>query len=290
MLAIDEAAACIFVVDGQKGLTSMDSTIAEFLRKEISNTIPVLVAVNKCESEHTGSMAAANFWEFGLGEPFPVSALHGVGTAELLESMFDQIATKKSAIEGFGTKVKKLKSAKDAMNSKVPLEGEDEDDFRLRKKYGLGDLAVKVEEDYEAARAAFDEKERPEEINVAIIGRPNVGKSSFLNAVFGGMRAIVSDIAGTTRDSIDAVMERPAPPGSDELPTIYRFVDTAGIRRKGKVQFGPEFFMVNRALRAIRRADIGMFLIRTDVLLKLQTRVLFRFLYFSYNSFSNTYL
>jgi len=85
-------------------------------------------------------------------------------------------------------------------------------------------------------------------------------------------------------------MERPAPPGSDELPTIYRFVDTAGIRRKGKVQFGPEFFMVNRALRAIRRADIGMFLIRTDVLLKLQTRVLFRFLYFSYNSFSNTYL
>lgn len=71
------------------------------------------------------------------------------------------------------------------------------------------------------------------------------------------MRAIVSDMAGTTRDSIDAVMERPAPPGSDELSTIYRFVDTAGIRRKGKVQFGPEFFMVNRALRAIRRADIG---------------------------------
>ena len=71
------------------------------------------------------------------------------------------------------------------------------------------------------------------------------------------MRAIVSDMAGTTRDSIDAVMERPAPPGSDELSTIYRFVDTAGIRRKGKIQFGPEFFMVNRALRAIRRADIG---------------------------------
>lgn len=67
----------------------------------------------------------------------------------------------------------------------------------------------------------------------------------------------MSDIAGTTRDSIDAVMERPPPPGSDDQSTIYRFVDTAGIRRKGKVQFGPEFFMVNRALRAIRRADIG---------------------------------
>ena len=86
---------------------------------------------------------------------------------------------------------------------------------------------------------------------------PSKGKSSFLNAIFGGMRAIVSDIPGTTRDSIDAVMERPPPPGSDELSTIYRFVDTAGIRRKGKIQFGPEFFMVNRALRAIRRADVG---------------------------------
>lgn len=174
MLAIDEAAAVIYVVDGQKGLTAMDSTIAEFLRKDISNHIPVLVAVNKCESEATGAVAAANFWELGLGEPMPVSALHGVGTAELLENMFDAIAERKSAVEGFGTKVKNLKIAKEAMNSKVPLPGEDKEDFRLRKKYGLGDLAKKVEEDYDAALAAFDEESRPEEINIAIIGRPNV--------------------------------------------------------------------------------------------------------------------
>lgn len=274
MLAIDEAAAVLFVVDGQKGLTAMDSMIGEFLRKEVTKHIPVMVAVNKCESEQTGGMAAAGFWELGLGEPIPVSALHGVGVAELLEGMFDGIATKKSAIEGFGTKVKNLKVAKDAMNSKVPLPGEDEEDFRLRKKYGLGDLAVKVEEQYDAAMAAFDDEDRPEEINVAIIGRPNVGKSSFLNAVFGGMRAIVSDIAGTTRDSIDAVMERPAPPGSGELSTIYRFVDTAGIRRKGKVQFGPEFFMVNRALRAIRRADIVLLMLDATAGVTEQDRVL----------------
>jgi GTPase len=260
MLAIEEAAAVLFVVDGQKGSTPMDMTIAEFLRKEISNHIPVLVAVNKCESELTGTMATADFWGLGLGEPVAVSALHGSGTAELLEMMFNAIAEKKSAIEGFGTKVKNLKAAKAAMNSKVPLPGEDAEDFRLRKKYGIGDLAVQVEEDYEAAMGAFDNEERPEEINIAIIGRPNVGKSSFLNAIFGGMRAIVSDIAGTTRDSIDAVMERPPPPGSSEQSTIYRFVDTAGIRRKGKVEFGPEFFMVNRALRAMRRADIGTFI------------------------------
>ena len=91
---------------------------------------------------------------------------------------------------------------------------------------------------------------------VAIVGRPNVGKSSLLNSLFGDTRAIVSDMAGTTRDSIDAVMERPAETDDDKA-TIYRFVDTAGIRRKGKVEFGPEFFMVNRALRAIRRADVG---------------------------------
>lgn len=174
MLAIEEAAAVILVVDGQRGLTTLDSSIAEFLRKEISNHIPVLVAVNKCESEATGALAAANFWELGLGEPVPVSALHGVGTAELLENMFEFIAESKSAIEGFGTKVKNLKIAMVAMNSKVPLEGEDEEDFRLRKKYGLGDLAKKVEEDYDAAMAAFDQEERPEEINIAIIGRPNV--------------------------------------------------------------------------------------------------------------------
>lgn len=178
MLAIDEAAAVLFIVDGQAGLTAMDLSIAEFLRKEVVNHIPVLVAVNKCESEITGAMFAANFWELGLGEPHPVSALHGVGTAELLENAFEGIAEKKSAIEGFGTKVKNLKIAKEAMNSKQPLPGEDEEDFRLRKKYGLGDLAQKVEENYEAAIAAFDDESRPEEINIAIIGRPNVVSSS----------------------------------------------------------------------------------------------------------------
>ena len=113
-----------------------------------------------------------------------------------------------------------------------------------------------------------------EEINIAIVGRPNVGKSSLLNNVFGGTRAIVSDVAGTTRDSIDAVMERPAPPGSSKPPTIYRFVDTAGIRRKGKVEFGPEFFMVNRALRAIRRADVALLVMDATAGVTEQDRVL----------------
>lgn len=255
MVAIQESAAVVMVVDGQTGLTTMDLAIAEFLRKEVVCDIPVHIAVNKCESEKTGPLSAADFWELGLGEPFPVSALHGVGTAELMEKMFDSIATEKTSIDGFGTKVKKLKEAKAVLKHKGPLPGEDESDYKMRK-YGIGDPAKRVADQYEAALAAFDNEKRPEELNIAIIGRPNVGKSSLLNCIFGEKRAIVSEIAGTTRDSIDAVMERPAPKGSDDLSTIYRFVDTAGIRRKAKVEFGPEFFMVNRALRAIRRADV----------------------------------
>lgn len=274
MVAIGEASAVIVVVDGQVGLTSMDDSIAGFLRKEISNGIPVLVAVNKCESESTGTFAAAEFWNLGLGEPFAVSALHGVGTAELLESMFEQIVIKKSAFPGFGTKVKELKAAKADWLSDEPLEGEDETDARLRKKYGVGDAAAKAAERYQKAIDSFEEEDCPEEINIAIVGRPNVGKSSLLNSIFGDERAIVSDRAGTTRDSVDATMERPSPPGSEAPSTIYKFVDTAGIRRKGKVQYGPEFFMVNRALRAIRRSDVSLLVLDATVGVTEQDRIL----------------
>lgn len=259
-IAVSEAAAVIMVVDGMAGLTNMDRSIAEYLRKEVINRIPVFLAVNKCESHTTGMLSTSEFWELGIGEPFAVSALHGVGTADLLESMFASIAERKTAIDGFGTKVAQLKEAKRIMKHKGPLPGESKEDYKLRK-YGITDANKEIIDRYEKALAAFDEEERAEEFNVAIVGRPNVGKSSLLNTILGSTRAIVSDVAGTTRDSIDAVMERPAPPNSEEHPTIYRFVDTAGIRRKGKVQFGPEYFMVNRALRAIRRADVVLLIL-----------------------------
>ena len=274
MVAMDEAAAVIMVVDGQAGLTNTDRQIAEFLRKEVMrDNIPVVLAVNKCESEKTGLLYAADFWELGLGEPFAVSALHGVGTADLMETMFAKMVAQKSVIDGFGTKVQKLQEAKSNLKHKGPLPWEDDTDYKMRK-WGIGDPAQRVLDDYEDAMKAFDQEERPEEINIAIIGRPNVGKSSLLNSIFGDTRAIVSDVAGTTRDSIDAVMERPAPEGSDAKPTIYRFVDTAGIRRKGKVQYGPEFFMVNRALRAIRRADVVLLVLDVTAGVTEQDRIL----------------
>lgn len=272
MVAIEESSAVIFVVDGQKGVTSMDRSIAEFLRKEVLKVVPVHVAVNKCESETTGIVAAADFWTLGLGEPFPVSALHGVGTAEILETVFESIDKRSTALPGFGTKVKKLLEAKDIMNHKGPLPWEDETDYKMRK-YGIGDASKKVIDQYDAALAAFDENVRAEEINVAIIGRPNVGKSSLLNAILGDTRSIVSDVAGTTRDSIDAVMERPNATETEQS-IFYRFVDTAGIRRRGKVDFGPEFFMVNRALRAIRRADVVLLVLDATEGVAEQDRIL----------------
>lgn len=187
--ALSEAEAAIFVVDGQTGPTEADAEIASWLRPQ---TVPVLLAVNKCESPEQGITQAAQFWELGLGEPYAVSGIHGSGTGDLL----DQLMTH------------------------LPV---------------------------------TSEQPEIEEIRVAIVGRPNVGKSSLLNAFVGENRAIVSPVSGTTRDTIDMVVERGE--------ARYRLIDTAGIRKKKQVQYGPEFFGVNRAFKAIRRADVVLLVI-----------------------------
>ena len=192
MAALVEASVAIFVVDGQFGKTEGDREIAEWLRRQ---SVPVLLAVNKCESVEQGLAQAAEFWELGLGEPYPISAIHGSGTGELLDKVISYLPS-------------------------------------------------------------ADELEEDNEIKVAIIGRPNVGKSSLLNALTGEQRSIVSPVSGTTRDAIDMIVER----GEQ----TYRLIDTAGIRRKKNVNYGAEFFSINRAFKAIRRADVVLFVI--DVL------------------------
>lgn len=189
MAALAEASAAIFVVDGQVGPTAADEEIATWLRTQ---TVPVLLAVNKCESPEQGITQAAQFWELGLGEPYPISGIHGSGTGELLDELIKYLP---------------------------PL----------------------------------GEQEEEPEIKVAIVGRPNVGKSSLLNAFVGENRAIVSPISGTTRDAIDTVVERDG--------KRYRLIDTAGIRKKKNVEYGPEFFGINRAFKAIRRSDVVLLVI-----------------------------
>ena len=162
MTALAEASVAIFVVDGQTGATPADQEIAEWLRHQ---SVPVLLAVNKCESPDMGLVQAADFWQLGLGEPYPISGIHGNGTGELLDELINHLPP-----------------------------------------------ASEITED--------------SEIKIAIIGRPNVGKSSLLNAFVGEERAIVSPISGTTRDAIDTFIEQ------DEQ--VYRLIDTAGIRKKEK--------------------------------------------------------
>lgn len=192
MAALVEATAAIFVTDGQLGPTPADQEIATWLRTQ---NVPVVLAVNKCESPQEGLIQAAQFWELGLGEPFPISAIHGSGTGEMLDQLITYLPP-------------------------------------------------------------MDEIPETEETKVAIIGRPNVGKSSLLNVLTGEKRSIVSPVSGTTRDAIDMVVERDG--------KRYRLIDTAGIRRKKNVNYGAEFFGINRAFKAIRRADVVLFVI--DVL------------------------
>ncbi|MDZ7959238.1 MAG: ribosome biogenesis GTPase Der [Aulosira sp. DedQUE10] len=184
MTALTEASAAIFVVDGQTGPSHADEEIAAWLRQ---HPVPVMLAVNKCESPDQGLIQAAEFWQLGLGEPFPISAIHGSGTGELLDELIKHIPH-------------------------------------------------------------VSEVEETNEIKVAIIGRPNVGKSSLLNAFVGEERAIVSPISGTTRDAIDTMFELDG--------QSYRLIDTAGIRKKKSIEYGTEFFSINRAFKAIRRADV----------------------------------
>ncbi|HYE73531.1 MAG TPA: ribosome biogenesis GTPase Der [Blastocatellia bacterium] len=189
MAALAEASVAIFVVDGQEGPTVADEEIATWLRQQ---SVPVLVAVNKCESPDQGMAQAAQFWSLGLGEPYAISGIHGNGTGELLDEVLKHLPPP-------------------------------------------------------------EEVQENSEIKVAIVGRPNVGKSSLLNAFVGENRAIVSPISGTTRDSIDTVVERNG--------QTYRLIDTAGIRKKKHIEYGPEFFSINRAFKAIRRADVVLMVI-----------------------------
>jgi GTPase len=188
-LALAEAVVAVVIVDGQAGVTAADESIAEWLRGQ---NRPVLLAVNKCESPDQGLAMAADFWGLGLGEPFPISAIHGAGTGDLLDKVIEFLPP-------------------------------------------------------------ADAEQTEESIQLAIIGRPNVGKSSLLNAICGEPRAIVSPIRGTTRDTIDTTIEREG--------RLWKLLDTAGIRRRRSVSYGPEYFGITRSFKAVERSDVCVLVI-----------------------------
>lgn len=198
--ATRDADGIIFLVDGEEGLTPADHEVTEILRRNQGTRAgipwpPIILAVNKCENEKRRE-AAVEFYQLGFGDPHPISALHGTGTGDLLDRLFEAL---------------------------------------------------------EALIQPTEEEEETVAVNIAIVGRPNVGKSSLLNKLLGEERVIVSPIPGTTRDAIDIVLTYHG--------ELIRLIDTAGIRRRGKIEPGVEKYSVLRTLKAIERADVVTLLI-----------------------------
>jgi GTP-binding protein len=199
LMAVNEADAVLFITDGSAGVTPPDREVAGILRRyqkmiNGQRLPPILIVVNKCENERLRT-GATEFYELGLGDPYPISAIHGTGTGDLL----------------------------DALVASFPPRSETEQD---------------------------------DSVKIAIVGKPNAGKSSLLNKLVGHQRAIVSPIPGTTRDAVDTQIV------VEGLPVTL--IDTAGIRRRGKIEQGVEKFSVLRSFKAIERADVALLMVDAE--------------------------
>ncbi len=225
-VALQDAAALILVVDVRTELASPDYDLVKLL---LRGHKPVFLAVNKVEGS-TMELAAENFRQLGIREVYPVSAEHGLGIGELLDAIADAIPETEDEV-----------AEEREISEGGPLAPGAEDAAHHAAE--TGDLPV------HRTHGEFEQHET----SVAIIGRPNVGKSTLLNALTGTSRAIVSPIAGTTRDAVDEVVEFE---GSQ-----FRFVDTAGIRRKGKTHLMAEKLSVVMARRHLEAADVALLMI-----------------------------
>jgi GTPase len=246
-LAVEEADYVIFITDGQTGVTTEDVAIATMLRRLNK---PIQVAVNKLDSPKARGQAA-EFYELALAcDPKPMSALHGDAT---VGDLLDWVKQDWSARAGSS------ESSSKTFSSLPPLPSQPQAEEALLDDLDAV-LDVPAEPDWEALDALEEGQEfldtddgddsvpDVEPIRVSFVGRPNVGKSSIVNALLGQERGIVSDVAGTTRDSIDTLFDHDGRP--------YLLVDTAGIRRRAKVDYGVEMFSVDRALQSMGRSDV----------------------------------
>ncbi len=189
-LAIGMADVIIFLTDVRQGVTSADKEISIMLKKSKK---PVVLVCNKADNFEKDRQEIYEFYNLGLGDPYPISATNAIGIGDVLDKIYESF----------------------------PEKSENEDDENV--------------------------------IRVAVIGKPNVGKSSLINNILGENRAIVSDIAGTTRDAIDTEFENEK--------GKYILIDTAGVRKKSKVKESIEKFSIMRTLLAIERADVCLMMI-----------------------------
>jgi GTPase len=252
-IAIAEADLIVFVVEAITGLTPADQEASEVLRRAKA---PVLVAVNKSDNEKR-ELEAAEFYALGWDQTYPIAAIHGRGVADLLDEIVLALPPESEA----ELARKQREAEADAFSEEVesgrlePIVVGAADEDGDGTEAGIEDGG---EIDDEAARkwdALIASETTDEPPAIALVGRPNVGKSSLLNALIRQERMIVSDIPGTTRDAIDTRL----PWGRTEIVLI----DTAGIRRRGRVAGGPaaERYSTLRSFRAISRADVAVLLI-----------------------------
>ncbi|MGP3927027.1 MULTISPECIES: ribosome biogenesis GTPase Der [unclassified Streptomyces] len=199
--AIDAADAVVFVVDAQVGATDTDEAVVKLLRRAGK---PVVLCANKVDGP-SGEADAAMLWSLGLGEPYPVSALHGRGTGDMLDEVLE--ALPEAPAQTFGEAIGGPR-------------------------------------------------------RVALIGRPNVGKSSLLNKVAGEERVVVDELAGTTRDPVDELIELGG--------RTWKFVDTAGIRRRVHLQEGADYYASLRTAAAVEKAEVAVVLIDASETISVQ--------------------
>jgi GTP-binding protein len=236
-VALEEADAIILVVDGRSELTSPDLDLARLL---IRGGKPLFLAVNKIDSDKQQSLTD-EFHRLGIRKLFPISAEHGRGVDDVLEAVFEAL---------------KLETLNVETSEPETAEPETAEPETAEPETAEPDIARFNEETFDAETQDAPEAEiaaEPKEVKVAIIGHPNVGKSTLLNRLTGTSRAIVSPIPGTTRDAVDEVVEING--------KNFRFIDTAGIRRKGKTHLMAEKLSVVMARKHLEAADIALLVI-----------------------------
>jgi GTP-binding protein len=227
-VGLEEADAIVMVVDGRTELASPDLELARLL---LRGGKPVFLAVNKMDTDAM-QVQAENFRRLGFRNVLPISAEHGNGIGDLLDAVFEVLPEPEEEIEE---------------PELMLTENDEAEEDASGPDYSIDPAAKRVRR--LRSHGEFESRET----KIAIIGRPNVGKSTLLNALTGTQRAIVSPIAGTTRDAVDEVVERDG--------HAFRFVDTAGIRRKGKTKLMAEKLSVIMARKHLEAADVSLLLI-----------------------------
>lgn len=239
--AIDTADLLLFVVDATLGATQEDADMAAFLHRQDA---PVLLVANKADSPRQEALA----WEFvnlGFGDPWPLSALHGRGTADVLDEIVKRVCP--GAAARYDSASDSIQTSQDALGG-IPNDSIPTDSTPGDSKLSESISSESTPSDIPPVATPFEPV-----VSVAIVGMPNVGKSTLFNQLVGEARSVVHDEPGTTRDSVDSIAQTDLGP--------IRFVDTAGLRRKARIDQETERYAALRALRSIDQADIVLLVI-----------------------------